>query len=285
MAEKTKRGNIPSIKITKEFLKDLGVILESEVKERNELAEVLLKNEIKKGEQDIEARTYYKDQEEKEQAKEEMRERLKDRFRPHVRLNYSIDTRNEDLTFSSINEIIDTRFFPEKIESIACSVSHYDEKYVDVNVIISQRNYGIGASYKLSSASEQRLLKIESDLKNLFRQNPTDYKILLYPTENSFYLVPSVLLVSVAVATLYVSYQNLGEEIKSDRGAVGMILFWIFILVCWFGMKVIEWAFPYFKFEITNENQLAKYIKIFVIFVFVTIMGGAIYDFIKSLLV
>ncbi len=286
MAEKTKRGNIPSIKVTKDFLKDLGVILESEVKERNESAKALVMSEIEKGEQEIEARTYYKDQAEKDQAKEEMRGRVRDRFRPHVSLNYSIDARNEDLTFSSIDEIIDTRFFPEKIESVACSVSHYGEnEYVDVNINISQRWLGISANYKLSSSSEKRLLKMESDLKNLFRQNPTKYKILLYPTEISFYIVPRILSVFLAVAASYLSYQNFGEELKSDGGATATVLFWIFIFAYWFTMELVKLIFPYFKFEITNEDQLVSYVRIAVISIISAIILGAIYDYSKSLFI
>ena len=162
-------------------------------------------------------------------------------------------------------------------------MSHYGKnEYVNVNINISQRWYGISASYKLSSTSEQRLLKIENDLKNLFRQNPTDYKILLYPTEKSFYLVPRILLVCLASATSYLIFQNFGDEIKSDGGAVGTLLFWIYLLVYWFGMEMIKWVFPYFKFEIINENQLVKNTRFAIIFVITTIIGGAVYDFVRS---
>lgn len=284
MAAKTKRGSIPSIKINKDFLKDLGDILEAEFRERNDFAEEIIKREIEQASQEINSRTYYKNEEEREQAKLESSERIRALSRPHIRLNYSINTQNEELTFTSIKEIIDTKFFPENIESIACSVTHYGkEEYVDININVSKPWFGIAGDYKLSSSSENRLLKIENDLKGLFRLNPTEYKTVLYPTEKSFYIIPRILAISLATAITYLSYKNFGEEITSNIGATSTLLFWTFLVIYWFSMIVIKWAFPYFKFEITNENQLVKFVRILIIFIVSTVVGSAVYDLLRSL--
>lgn len=284
MAEKTKRGSIPSIKITKEFIRSLGSVLESEVNERNLSSQTAAEKEIQKREREIESGTFYRDEEEKEQAKIEMRERVKDHFIPNIGLTYSIEAENEELTFSSVDEVIDTRFFPEKIENMVCRVSHYGKnQYVDVNVNISQSWIGAGAYYKLSSTSEQRLLKIESDLKNLFKQNPTDYKFLLYPNDSISYWVPRVYSVFLAIAAYFLVYKNFALEIKSDADKVIASFVWISLFVYLLGMKMIKWIFPYFKFEISNENQFIKYARYIISAVIFGVIITAATNFIFSL--
>jgi uncharacterized membrane protein len=104
----------------------------------------------------------------------------------------------------------------------------------------------------------------------------------LYPFEKGFYLVPRILLVSLAAAVTYLSYKNFGEKIKGESGGVGTLL-WSFWAVYWLGMDVIKWSLPYFKFEITNENQLVTYVRALICIAITAVIGGAVYELIRSL--
>ena len=198
-------------------------------------------------------------------------------MQPHINLNYSIDAKIEDLTFGSMQEVVDTKFFPKNIESIAFRVTHYRaDQYVDISINMSQRWYGATGSYNLSSSSEEGLLKIESHLKALFDSNLTVYKALLYPTASSVYLMPRILSFLVSVTVMYLGYVKFGEV------ALGGWLF-IFWLVYMYSMELIKFAFPYYKFEIGYSNQYRSYLQKILIAIIVTVIVTTTYDFVKSL--
>lgn len=277
---KTKRGKIPALRISREFLVDFGVIVESEVVERNRIAEQQAVEEIQISETEIRKRTYFKSDDEKNTAVEEMKKRVRTFARPHVNVTYNIDAKDEDLTFSSIQDILDTKFFPEKIKSFYTRVSHYGEtEYVDISVRMSQHFYGITAEYQLSSVDNGRLLSIEDDLKNLFRDNKTSYQSFLYPSKNSPY---GVLRLFSFLSALFFGY-FIFTYIFTGMEEVGKmsLCFWISFIF----YNLIAWAFkslyPYFSYTIVPENSVTKIIRTILVGATTFVLFPALYDLAK----
>lgn len=284
MNAKTKRGKIPSIKIDKEFLEKFGSVLESEVKERNILADKKNEAEILVKQKEINSRTYYKTDEDKLAAIQEMKDNVLRYGSPHVSVQYSIDAKDEDLTFPSIQDFIDTKFFPEKINSFSARVSHYgNTEYVDVSVRMSQRWYGITAEYNLSSVDGGRLLKIEDELKKTFRDSVTEYKSVLYPIVNQPFLIIRLVSFLFSLAVAYLIYHFSSKELKTSIGIFSLI--WIiFIAVCHFCARSIKSLYPYFNYSITPDKSFKKYIGIAIVASISSISFAAIYDLIKTLI-
>ncbi len=284
MNAKTKRGKIPSIKIDKEFLEKFGSVLESEVKERKILADKKNEAEILVKRKEINSRTYYKTVEDKLAAIQEMKESVLRYGNPRVNVQYSIDAKDEDLTFPSIQDFIDTKFFPEKINSFSARVSHYgNTEYVDVSVRMSQRWYGITAEYNLSSVDSGRLLKIEDELKKTFRDSVTEYKSVLYPIVNQPFLIIKLVSFLFSLAVAYLIYHFSSKELKMNIGILSLI--WIiFIAIYDFCARSIKSLYPYFNYSITPNKSFKKYMGIAIVALIYSISFTAIYDLIKTLI-
>jgi hypothetical protein len=284
MNAKTKRGKIPSIKIDKEFLEKFGSVLESEVKERNILADRKNEAEILVRQKEIYSRAYYKTDEDKLAAIQEMKDSVLRYGSPHVSVQYSIDAKDEDLTFPSIQDLIDTKFFPEKINSFSARVSHYgNTEYVDISVRMSQQWYGITAEYNLSSVDSGRLLKIEDELKKTFRDSTTEYKSVLYPVINQQFLIIRLVSFLFSLAVAYSIYHFSSKELKTNIGIFSLV--WIiFIAAYHFCARSIKSLYPYFNYSITPDKSFKKYIGIAIVALISSISFAAIYDLIKTLI-
>lgn len=279
----TKRGKIPSIKIDREFIEKLGSVLESEVKERNILANKKNEAEILVKEKEINSRTFYITDDEKLAAIQKMKDSVLLYGSPYISVQYSIDAKDEDLTFPSVQDFIDTKFFPEKITSFSARVSHYGKtEYVDVSVRMSQHWYGITAEYNLSSIDGGRLLKIEDGLKKVFRDSVTEYKSVLYPIINQPYLIVRLLSFLFSLVVIYLIYRFSSKDIIANVGIYSLIWL-IFLFVYNFCTKSIKSLYPYFNYSITPDKSFKRYMGLAISAIIASISFAAIYDLIKTL--
>ncbi|MEK7070300.1 MAG: hypothetical protein AAB966_00670, partial [Patescibacteria group bacterium] len=109
MAEKTKTSKIPSVTIDKEFLKNLGLIIEKEVKERKSVSDENIAKEIKK-----EIDQVNQDSNNKNDLKIELSDstirHITAMNTPHINVDYTIKTKEEIITFKSLDEVLETPF-------------------------------------------------------------------------------------------------------------------------------------------------------------------------------
>lgn len=266
MTLNTKTIKIPSIIINKDLLQKIGKVFEEEVNERMNAFEKEKQEKINTGnlkDWEIESLDYKK---------------------PSISIQFTIHSSEEELSFGSMKELLETSFFPEKIDSFTARVGHTDKKYVDIHLSISKATqiwfFGSGSYCRLSSENQERFLIKENQLKNLFRISSTSYSKILYPFKNSdfIFIIPFVL--SVILAILFtVTFVKFPYGNQSIRLSISLVVFafWYQVFI-WYITK----AYPYYQIKIEeNNNSFFQIIKFIINIAILAVFSGFVYDLFK----
>lgn len=243
MAIKTKRIKINSIKITRELLEELGDIIERETQERNHIYNKL----IDKKTEEIKKNIKYPENYNAGKKEQLLEERIKDvkhiNRPPHYSIVYTINSDNEDLEFSSMDELLSIKILPRKILSMSFRISNYDENHVDTHIIFDNDRWPI-KKLDLASKNEEKILKTEDDLKKIFFKHRTDYNWIFkfFLGEYLLTLVPSCLFVIIFIKYTFFFFPKSATE--------------IILLVVW-----VLFGFNFYLF-----NSIRKYLYPFCLF-------------------
>ncbi len=276
MGIKTKRIKIESLHITKEFLKKLGNILESEIEIRKKDSEEIINKLIEEKKRNIKK---FGSKKTKEAIPNYEIESIKNLNKPHYSLIYSINSQEEELTFSSIEELLNTSVFPYKIKSMSFRVNHYNNKYVDISISLDN-DYDSIASFYLSSDNESKILKFEKDIKELFTENSNDYNWLFkIPGSKYFILQFLAIVITFLTGISVIKLQKI--LIPSLFGNYSNLFIFIIVLgLLFLFIHVLRYLYPYYDFDINKKNQLRRNLKK----AFWTIVGGVVVGLLVSLI-
>lgn len=258
MSKKIKKFRIDSIAVNKAFLEKLGNILEREITER-----------------DIQ---FNKSIEGANLTEYAIKIRKITTCKYHV--NCNIVSNEEELEFSSMEELLSTSVFPQKIKSMSFRVSHFNTNFADISFTLDN-DYDSIAKLSLSSEDESKILKIEKDIKDLFSEYKTKYNwIFKIPFSKNFMIHLLTVLFTIFGTRLLLRleqylFPNITKEVLDN--SMGGIA--IFLLITFY--QLLNYLYPYYSFEMSDRSNLRKSIRLGAYTFFLALIGSAVYDLIK----
>jgi hypothetical protein len=261
-------GKIPSSVINREFIQEIGKIIESDVHERIESAKKLPRNE-------------------KREKRNSTNNNVSDDDFINIYVSYKFKSGDTEFSFSSNEEIKNTILLPRNIKKITIYVWHHNNDYVDVNINLDLPfqmiwSGDIGGTYRLSSSNQQKLLKIKSDLENTFDNFHTDYKFILYPFPRLPYTGLSISSALLSIVTIYIMFfSNFFGAMKQDYLLLTGFVFFSFYMMYSFIMKRL---FPYFIYKLSPRRNKSQILKALFVAIIVSATGSAIYDLLRGLI-
>lgn len=280
MASKTRRIKIESIEITPEFLRRLGTIIEKETKQIEKLSKNKINRLIKEKNEEMKKELKWcTDKNTRTRLQRSAEESIKYVNKPNYIIVYTIKADNEDLSFSSIEELLSLNVFPQKIKSISFRISHYDSNNVDISFSLDN-DYDSIAKLSLTSNNESKLLKIEKDLKDLFREYKTRYA-WIYKIPGSKYFILQILsfIIPFSGIFLFIKFIKYIFPIL-NKDSIIEIAFICLIGLFWLFNFLLKYLYPYYLFEL-SKNNLKNSIKAIVWVFILGFIGNLIYDIVR----
>lgn len=235
----TKVIGIPSILIDLNFIQNVGKIIERQVDERKE----------KEG-------------------------------KPHINVKYIFNTKDDqEIEFSSLQEILDRTLSLQKISSFVAYVYHYNGDYVDIYIKIDKPITAffitVPNNYLLSSKDEGSLLRIERELKDLFNESRLKYHYFFYPQSNISNIC--VFIISVFASVGFCQLLFKGEIFKSLNAIYPLVIYYLIV------EGIIKWLFPFYEFELTRKKDFVAIFRVFLGVIFMGLATEGIIEIIKFL--
>jgi len=171
-----------------------------------------------------------------------------------IKLQYTINSKEEDLSFSSMDELLKTTVFPKRIDSMIFRVTTYEQNDVEIYVRLRRG----GNSVSLSSSDQPQLLMLEKELKNLFQKHKTGYAWIRYNDFLADVVAPSF----VSLCVVWIGARIL----KHYRPNLDPVIFPLGVAFCGIVflclVGVMRWVYPSVSFEIHERPSLAKRLRI-----------------------
>ncbi len=264
MSVKSRKVSIPSIKITTEFLKKFGEIVEREIRIRENESNERIQKEIEKETIEIQSRDYLSD-EEKKQRIEDSKKHIRQMNKPFYRLDLTINSPNETLEFSSFKDLLNNAFFPSNIKRMSLWLEHYDYKYVNMHILFTND----GDSYfELSSENEPSLLKFKKDLEDLFKEFGTTYGWLY-----KYHYIP-LLLTSWFLTGVLIFLMTL--KTNAHIGSLGLAL--SAAIIDMILIYAIFSVYPTIEFKINKKHTTSETLRKIFWMIIVTFIAGGLFS-------
>lgn len=236
MILKKKKIRINSIILNKDFLFDLGEIIEAQIKSTEEELEKKIKNLIDSSNQS-----------------EQSIEHIRYMNRPDYIISYAIQSEDTFMPFSSMEKMLSTKTFPEKILKIDFRVSSNNLDKVDINFSIN--NKSINENVILSSSNEKELLFIEGKLKELFDKYKTNYSWFI-----SRYYGWQIFFISLLFSFIFSVFflKNLFlifPSLMYDNTKFFIICYPILLIFAFVSQKIIKSLLPLYIIDLNKNTQ------------------------------
>ena len=250
MAVKTKRIRINSVVVDRDFLDKLGAIFEEQIEEIKKNAETKVTENSPIVEKEVNRWWGTLSTGQKSKKIQEKLELVRQQNTQYYRIKYTLSTEEYDLDFNSIKELSAVKYFPEKIKSISFNFSTNSEGYVDINIPLNNE-YFTEVKVTLSSGDEEKLLKYENKIKDLFKNRRTDYNWMFKIGSKFFCLNAISALLSVMILVLiYKIWLNISPSLDTKQ-IVGS-LFFLGVIVVMLLSALIKYLYPYYHFELSK---------------------------------
>ncbi|MDD5291229.1 MAG: hypothetical protein PHZ04_03910 [Patescibacteria group bacterium] len=225
MQKITKEFRIKPSSITEDSLKELGKVLEKQIKERRDVEE-------KGGER-----------------------------RSNCGVLYTIRSEDESIEYVSMDDLLNSSSKPNKIKSISFRVNHYDDDYVDIYFRIGK--YSAGEKVEISSKNEGEMLATEKSLKIIFEKYSLSYGWFLnkcYEIKvNVLAVLVSLLAVFLIVKTLTIFYPQIQYSNTINFALYYFIFFALYIV----NLVILKLYFPFYMIDLSGNSSRKIFLKFF----------------------
>lgn len=196
--------------------------------------------------------------------------------RDKLNINYTINTKeNGEIQYENMKDLLSTSFFPEKINSIILNVENRlnpNKNTVDIKIHLDNISY-LSLNIRLSSKSDEKLLKLQESLKKLFWEFRTGYQILYKPKPWFFILwAPIITLLLLTTLILWLSPSGISMEILLLLAIFPLLFIWILF------QFFFEYLFPYFSFELLDREGTNKKFRKFFVIILMSIIAAFLYN-------
>ena len=248
MAYFTKSVFLNSVKVSKDLLVDLRNIFEEDFNNETTKIEADFNRKVKEQTEEINKSTI-SEKEKNALISEITGMTYKKSHR--IRVSYSIDA-SEQINYDSMDEIIKSTILPEGVQRMNLSCTGSPEI---VSVVIYLPTGSIVSNFRyctISSSNRSSLLKIEEQIKEVFRKHRTNYSWFFTTPYTSFLLA---LLIIILLEGLFIIHNTLFNS-RNLYGALGnFFIILIFSLApALFVDYLLGKIFPYFSFELGGSK-------------------------------
>lgn len=192
---------------------------------------------------------------------------------------YTITAKSERLNPDSIKEILEIDIFPRNIKSMTFRVN---TKASFILFELDSSNFSFPKAI-ISSDSDEKILKIEKDLNELFNAHKTNYNLLHKVIRFNIFILLFLLLVTLlSIGLLYLTL--IGNFIKITGDNFGIFFYPFIIFLMYIIPKLYDYFFPYFQFNLYSPAKVGNVIRLIVIGAIGTMILNFIFEFSKAII-
>lgn len=207
-----------------------------------------------------------------------------DYFKPY---EYTIKSKNETLTYSSMAEILKIDIFPKNIVSMTFRTQNLEDgsNYLSLLIELDNNNYKLPPSITIHSGSDEKLLSIEAKLIQLFDEYKSDFyivqKIIRFNILTSF---AALSLVTTSSALLLFEVIIKLKLLDLSTNSSQIIFYAVIVILSFIYQLIYPILFPYFEFNFSKKIWTGLRVRALILLGIGSLIISAAYDLISFLL-
>lgn len=199
--------------------------------------------------------------------------------------DYTIKSRNETLTYSSMDELLKIEIFPKNIRSMTFRTNNYKsgKNYVTTFVELDNRFYSLPLVATITTENEKNLLFIEKALKELFEEYKSSFYILNTVVRSNFLIGFIILSVACFLSAFFLIF-TIDKFIDLSKNWIQLLLYASLITGFFLYPYLYETIFPYFEFNFSKKSLMGTRIRAGIFTLFLSVFTYSAIEFLKIVL-